>query len=197
MESELRVPGSRPPAVIVIGGSAGALDALSLLLPALPETLPSAVVVVIHVPPERDNAIVQVLSTASRLPVCEAEDKMQVTTGAIYVAPADYHLLLESDGSLALSADEAVLFSRPSIDVLFQSAAHAFGERALGILLSGASADGAEGLAAIRARGGTTWVQQPESAAVAVMPAAALALAPHRSLDVRDMGQLLAELGVT
>ena len=115
--------------------------------------------------------------------------------GVIYIAPPDYHLLVEADGSLALSADEPVHFSRPSIHVLFQSAAHAFGKRALGILLSGASADGADGLAPIRARGGVTWVQRPESAAVPVMPEAALARAAHRSTDVGDMGRVLGEWG--
>ncbi len=194
MNEQLEEPGP-PSALIAIGGSAGAFDGLIQLLPALPETLTAAVVIVIHVPAERNTGLAQVPGGSSRLRVCEAEDKMPMRAGVIYVAPPDYHLLVEADGSLALSADEPVHFSRPSIDVLFQSAAHAFGKRALGILLSGASADGADGLAAIRARGGVTWVQRPESAAAPVMPEAALARAAHRSMDVGDMARVLGEWG--
>ena len=197
MSDDSKYSSRHPPAIIVIGGSAGSLDGLIELLPALPADLPTPVLVVVHLPPERDATLVRVLAGSCRLQVCEADDKMQCAAGVVYVAPPDYHLLVEADGSLALSADEPVHFSRPSIDVLFQSAADAFGERVLGILLSGASADGAAGLAAISARGGVTWVQKPESAAVAVMPAAALALVPHSALDVSDMGRVLGGLGVT
>lgn len=180
------------PRLITIGASAGAMNALGHLLPALPETLPAAVVLVVHVPPAPDSVLPAVLATHTILPVLEAEDKVVPAPGSIYVAPADYHLLIEQDGTLALSIDEPVLYSRPSIDVLLESAAYACPRRVLGILLSGASADGAAGLALLRARGSLTWVQAPASAAVAVMPQAALALAPHEALEPADMGGLLA-----
>lgn len=195
MDDALRVLRSRPPAMIVIGGSAGALDALIQLLPGLPRRLASPIVIVVHLPPESDSSLAGVLAGMCALRVCEAEDKMVATAGSIYVAPADYHLLLETDGSLALSADPPVHYSRPSIDVLFQSAALAFGDRTLAILLSGASADGAEGLARISACGGMTWVQTPRTAAVPFMPESALALVPHMTLAAKEMGDVLAAWG--
>lgn len=179
------------PALIVVGASAGAVDVLSQLLPALRADSPPMAVVV-HVPPDRPSALPDVLSNRAAVPVLEAEDKMIAQAGQVYFAPSDYHLLVERDGALALSADEPVLYSRPSIDVLFESAAHAFGRRALGILLSGANEDGARGLAALRERGGLTWVQRPESAAVPVMPQAALDLAPHTVLDPEEMAEALS-----
>jgi two-component system, chemotaxis family, protein-glutamate methylesterase/glutaminase len=180
------------PAIIAIGASAGAIEALGRLLPPLPAAFPAPILVVVHVPPHPDNALPAALATHTALRVREAEDKLTPAAGSIYVAPADYHLLVERDGTLALSIDEPVLYSRPSIDVLLESAAYASPRRVLGILLSGASADGAAGLARLWARGGLTWVQEPASAAVPVMPRAALALAPHAVLDPGDMGRLLA-----
>jgi two-component system, chemotaxis family, protein-glutamate methylesterase/glutaminase len=179
------------PSLIVVGASAGAVDVLSQLLPALAPPMPAAMVVVVHVPADRPSALPALLSGRAAVPVVEAEDKMNVQAGRVYFAPPDYHLLVERDGALALSTDEPVLFSRPSIDVLFESAALAAGRDLLGILLSGASADGARGLAAIRAHGGLTWVQRPESAAVSTMPLAALEMAPHPVLDPADMAGAL------
>jgi two-component system chemotaxis response regulator CheB len=183
------------PALIAVGGSAGALDALHEILPALPASLPAAVVIVLHVPPDGNGMMPAVLATGCALPVREAEDKMRIRSGAVYVAPPDYHLLLEARDSLALSMDRPVHYSRPSIDVLFESAAHAAGAGVLGVLLSGASVDGAKGLALIRERGGMTWVQAPETAAVSVMPQAALALAGHDELDAEEMARALAAWG--
>lgn len=184
-----------PPSVIVIGASAGAVDALMQLLPPLPADLPVPVVVVVHVPADRRNALPQLFAQTSALTMCEAEDKMTLQPATVYFAPPDYHLLIEHDGTLALSVDEAVHYSRPSIDVLFESAAESRGDRVLGILLSGASRDGALGLASIREAGGHTWVQSPETAQVAVMPRAALELAPHVTLDPASMGRILADWG--
>lgn len=186
---------AHPPALIAIGASAGAVDALVRLLPLLPLRLAAPILLVVHLPPARENPLTAVLAAHCALPVEEADDKMPARTGSIYVAPSDYHLLIEPAGHMALSSDEPVNFSRPSIDVLFESAAYAYDRRVLGILLSGASADGAAGLALIRARGGLTWVQTPASASVAVMPEAALALAPHPVLDPEDMGRALAAWG--
>lgn len=180
-----------PPRIVAIGASAGAVDALGLLLPQLPATLPATVVVVVHVPPDAPSALPGLFAPRCALTTCEVEDKMELRSGRIYFAPPDYHVLAERDGTLALSVDEPVNHSRPSIDVLFESVALAWGASALGILLSGASDDGARGLARMRAAGGLTWVQTPESALIAVMPRAALALAPHATADPADMGAAL------
>jgi two-component system chemotaxis response regulator CheB len=183
------------PHVVAVGGSAGALEVLLPLLSGLPPRLPPALVIVVHLPPEGESRFVEVVAASCGLPVMEAEDKMPVWPSTVYVAPPDYHLYFERDGTLSLAADEPVHFSRPSIDVLFESLAHAFGARACGILLSGASADGAAGLAAIRERGGLTRVQAPETARVPMMPRQALALAPHRTATVPEMSRMFAEWG--
>jgi two-component system, chemotaxis family, protein-glutamate methylesterase/glutaminase len=187
--------GAAPPAIIAIGGSAGALEALVELLPLLPANLEAPVVIVLHQAADRDSELASALAAHCALRVCDADDKMALRGGCLYVAPPDYHLLLERGGTLALSSDEPVHFSRPSIDVLFESAALAFGDRAAGILLSGASADGAAGLALIKARGGRTCVQSPDTARVATMPREALALAPHDVLEPSQLGRVLTEWG--
>ena len=183
------------PRTIAIGGSAGALDALLDLLPPVPPTLRAAIVVVVHVPADAGHGLVEVLASRCRLPVIEAEDKMTIDPGTIYVAPPDYHLLAERGGTLALSTDPPVHFSRPSIDVLFESVAYAYGGGALGVLLSGANADGAAGLASIKRRGGRTWVQAPDTARMATMPSEALALTPHPALPPGEMRQILTGWG--
>lgn len=165
-------------AAVVIGASAGGVQALSRVLPALPADLPVPVLVVVHVPPRRDNALVDLFAGKCRIPVKEAEDKEPLVPGTIYFAPPDYHLLVEAGGTLALSSDEPVNHSRPAIDVLFESAADAFGAGLAGIVLTGANSDGAEGLRAICAAGGQGIVQDPLSAEVATMPRAALAACP-------------------
>jgi two-component system chemotaxis response regulator CheB len=180
------------PAIIAVGASAGALDALSVLLPPLPASLPVPIVVVVHLPPGRDNGLAPLLASQCQLQVCEAEDKMPLAGGAVYFAPPGYHLLVERHGAAALSVDPPEHFSRPSIDVLFDSVIQAFGSRALGVLLSGGNDDGAAGLAAMRRRGALTWVQTPESARMPAMPEAALALAPHQILTPSEMADVLS-----
>jgi two-component system chemotaxis response regulator CheB len=181
--------------IVAIGGSAGALEVLFDLLCALPRAFPVPVVVVVHLPADSDGSFAELLRSKCALDVVEGEDKLVPASGVVYVAPADYHLLFERHGAMALSADRPVHYSRPSIDVLFESVALAFGPAVLGILLSGASADGAAGLAAIRDHGGMTWVQSPESARVPLMPREALARAPHDALAVEDMTRNLVEWG--
>ena len=180
---------------IAIGGSAGAVEAVGKLLEGLPAEFKPSVLVVIHVPADRPSLLASVLGQRCRRPVREALDKERVEPGVIYVAPPDYHLLVETAGALALSRDEPVAFSRPSIDVMFESAAEAYGARLLGIVLSGANADGAAGLAAIRKAGGRAWVQDPADAMAATMPAAAIAQAGADAvLPINDMAQRLAHL---
>lgn len=149
---------------IVIGASAGGVDALAQLLPVLPETTRASLFIVLHLPREHPSLLVEVFAPKCALPVREAADKDIVEPGTVYFAPPDYHLLLDQGPQLALSADELVHFSRPSIDVLFQSAADVYGRRLLGVILTGANQDGAAGLASIRAAGGLTIVQHPETA---------------------------------
>ena len=182
------------PDLVAIGGSAGAIEALDRILPPLPATFPVAVVVVVHVPPGRYSGLATLFEHRCRLPVCEVEDKCPMTRG-IYFAPPDYHLLVERSSTFALSTEEAVHFSRPAIDVLFESVADAYVSNAMGILLSGASVDGAAGLGRIRAAGGITWVQDPAVATAPTMPEAALTLASHVRLTPDEMGRALATWG--
>jgi two-component system chemotaxis response regulator CheB len=159
---------------VVIGTSAGGVEALSRLLPALPRGAPAAVFVVLHLPRERPSLLVDIFAPRCEMKVREASDKEPVEAGTIYFAPPDYHLLVDEGPQLALSSDELVNFSRPAIDVLFESAADEYGERLLGIVLTGGNQDGAAGLQAVRAAGGMTIVQQPETAQVPYMPELAL-----------------------
>ncbi len=159
---------------VAIGTSAGGVDALSVLLPALPRGLRIPVFVVLHLPPGRPSRMAEILAPKCAVPVVEAEDKAPISPGTVHLAPPDYHLLIDSAESLALSADEPVLFSRPSIDVLFESAADVYGAGLLGIILTGSSADGAHGLHAVHLAGGTTVVQDPREARVPLMAEAAL-----------------------
>ncbi len=160
--------------LVVIGGSAGAIDALNVILPALPQNYPVPVALLLHVPPDKPSYLSEVFQRQCRLSVKEAEDKEPVLPGYVYIAPPNYHLLLERDGHFALSVDEPVLFSRPSIDVLFESAADSYGARLTAVLLSGASEDGARGLARVLATGGSALVQAPETASARLMPEAAI-----------------------
>ena len=188
-------PADRRIEAIAIGASAGGVEALGVLLGALPRPYVPAIVVVIHIPPDRVSKLADLFSTRCRLPVREALDKEHIEPGTVYFAPPAYHLLVERDRQLALSQDPPVAYSRPSIDVMFESAAHAFGEALLGIVLSGANSDGAAGLAAIRAAGGLAWVQEPRDAVAPAMPEAAIAKAgADLVVPLADMAQRLAHL---
>ncbi|RBP47778.1 two-component system chemotaxis response regulator CheB [Roseimicrobium gellanilyticum] len=181
-----------PPAAVVIGASVGAIEALSLLLPTLPAAYPLPVLVVVHVPPDRKSSLAELFATRCQIGVKEAEDKEAIGAGMVYFAPADYHLLVEPDFTISLSSDEPVLFSRPAIDVLFQSAADAYGDNLTGVVLTGASTDGALGLQAIGAAGGMTLVQTPDTAEGETMPRAALAACPTaRALSLEEIATVL------
>jgi two-component system chemotaxis response regulator CheB len=181
---------------IVAGGSVGALDALSTIVTALPVGFSIPVAVVVHVPPDRRSYLSEVLAARTAVAVKEAEAKEPLAAGTIYLAPPNYHLLIEKKRCFSLSVDEPVHYSRPSIDVLFESAAWAYGPALAGILLTGANEDGARGMASIRDAGGTTIVQTPASAVVSTMPQAALSLGPaDHVLSPAEIGALLARLG--
>ena len=161
---------------VAIGASAGGVQALSVLLPALPAKAAVAVFIVLHLPRDRPSILAEVFSRKCLLDVREAQDKEPVIAGTVYFAPANYHLLLDHGPQLALSVDDLVHHSRPSIDVLFESAAEVYGNRLLGIILTGANEDGAQGLAAVHDAGGLTVVQTPETARSPQMVISALKL---------------------
>jgi two-component system chemotaxis response regulator CheB len=163
---------------VVIGASAGGIQALSVVLPALSAQLRSAVFVVLHLPRDRPSVLPEIFGRKCALPVREAEDKEAVVPGTVYFAPTNYHLLLDPGPQLALSADDPVHHSRPSVDVLFESAADIYRERLLGIILTGANEDGASGLAAVHDAGGMTIVQHPDTAESPHMALSALRLRP-------------------
>lgn len=159
---------------VVIGGSAGVLEVLRQVLPAPAASGYPPVVVVVHLPEDRPGLLPGILSPRGRLRLKQAEDKEWLERDSIYFAPGGYHLLVETDRSLALSVDEPVHFSRPAIDVLFETAAEAYCERLMAVLLSGASEDGAAGLRRVQQAGGLTVVQDPATAEVPYMPAMAV-----------------------
>lgn len=180
---------------VVIGASAGGVEALTVLLPALPAGLAVPVMAVLHLPRERPSLLVEIFTPRCVRPVREAQDKEPIQPGTVYFAPADYHLLVEAGPALALSLDEPVHYSRPSIDVLFETAAEVYGERLLGIVLTGASQDGAAGLAAVHEAGGLTVVQDPDEAHSRYMPEAALkACPPDFVLPLARIAELLQAL---
>jgi two-component system chemotaxis response regulator CheB len=162
-------------AAVAIGASAGGVEVISALLAALPDAYAAAVLIVTHLSPEAPNYLRETFAYRSALPVIEPDAGEPIVAGRVYVAPPGYHMLVADDCTIELSIDAAVRFARPSIDVLFESAAHAYRERLLGILLSGANDDGAYGLEVVRALGGVAWVQAPDTAASATMPRAAIA----------------------
>jgi len=181
----------------VMGGSAGSIGGLLRVLPALPGALAVPVLVVVHLPARSASRAAEVFGDRTTLVVRDAVDKEEARPGLVLFAPPDYHLLVERDGRVALSLDPPEHFSRPAIDVLFETASRAWGAHLLGVLFSGASEDGAAGLAAIVAAGGLGWVESPLTAEVPLMPAAGLRDAPGaRSLTIPEMVEAVAALPV-
>jgi two-component system chemotaxis response regulator CheB len=180
--------------IVVVGTSVGGLKALQTLLSGLPADFPVPVVIVQHRGKDSDTGLCDFLGRHSRLPISEPEDKEAIVRGRAYLAPRDYHLLVEN-GSFALSTDPAVGFARPSIDVLFESVADQYRERTIGVVLTGANRDGTRGLAAIKRRGGLALVEDPAFAACPEMPEAAIAgTEVDRILTLAEFGPLLGEL---
>jgi two-component system chemotaxis response regulator CheB len=179
----------------VLGASAGGVEALNILLPYLPAGLQASVVIVVHLPRERPSLLTELFLPRCALPVREAEDKMPVESGTVYFAPPNYHLLVDKGPRFALSVDDLVNFSRPSIDVLFESAADTYGSGLMGIILTGANEDGTAGLAAVHRAGGVTIVQEPDSAQVPHMVASALKRTQaDYVLHLHEIGKLLKTL---
>jgi two-component system, chemotaxis family, protein-glutamate methylesterase/glutaminase len=159
---------------VVVGASAGAIEALNRLLPEVPASARIPVIVVVHLPPNRPSLLVEIFSQRCSAVVREPEDKQPISAGSVWFAPSNYHLLLEADRSFAFSVEPPVNFSRPSIDVLFESAADVFAETLCCIVLTGANEDGARGASLVRRRGGLVIVQDPNGAEAKEMPMAAV-----------------------
>ncbi|MGE3262012.1 MAG: chemotaxis protein CheB [Bacteriovoracia bacterium] len=180
---------------VAIGCSAGGFDALRMILPKLPADFDKAVVVLIHLSPDRESLVAQNFQGRCLIPVKEAEDKEVIAGGNIYIAPPNYHLLAEPGGSFSLSVDEPENCSRPSIDVLMDTAAHVYGPRMIGVLLTGANADGARGLAKVKELGGIAVVEDPATAMYPQMPGAGLEVArPQLVMPVAMIADWLAAL---
>ncbi len=162
---------------IVIGASAGAIEALSVLLPVVPRAARVPVVVVVHLTPNRQSLLPELFTPRCAARVREPEDKEAVSAGTIWFAPSNYHLLVERERTFSLSVDEPVRYSRPSIDVLFESAAEAYGSKLCAVVLTGANDDGASGARAVRDAGGVVVVQDPAHADSKEMPQAAIVAA--------------------
>jgi two-component system chemotaxis response regulator CheB len=160
--------------IVVVGVSAGGLEALSAVIPSLPGDFPLPVVVVQHRRPDSDDFLAVRLDEQSPLPVKEADDKEPLRPGTVYLAPADHHILIEQGGTLALSLDERVSHSRPSIDVLFDSAADVYENKVIGVVMTGANSDGSQGLKHIKQCGGLAVVQDPACAEADCMPREAI-----------------------
>jgi two-component system, chemotaxis family, protein-glutamate methylesterase/glutaminase len=181
--------------LVVVGTSWGGLQAVSRLLSDLPPDFEPPVAIAQHRHPDSQHGTLQdLLQRQITRPVVEVEDKLAVEPGQVYVAPPDYHLLVER-GRFALSVDDRVRYARPSIDVLFESAADVYGERLIGIILTGANDDGARGLARIREVGGVALIQEPSSATKRAMPEAAIAATPAAAiLPLEEIGAYIHEL---
>jgi two-component system chemotaxis response regulator CheB len=183
-----------PAEAVVIGASAGALEALSIILPALRAQSALPLMIVVHMPPDRRSVMAEIFQAKCSVPVREAEDKEPISHG-IYFAPSNYHLLVEADRRLSLSNDDPVLYSRPSIDVLFESAADVYGPALIAIVLSGSNHDGAAGLKAVIEAGGLGIVQTPDDAFAAAMPEAAKAMSPSAHvMSLQEIAEYLQKV---
>lgn len=191
----MRSATTEQPALIAIGASAGGIEAIGALLRALPSSFAIPVAVVVHLPPNRPSLLPELFARHCALPVREAQDKEPLQAGTVYVGPPGYHLMVEPGGLLSLSCDPPLNYSRPSLDLLFESAALAYRSRLLAIVLTGASADGADGLETVRKLDGEIWVQDPEQAQASIMPLAAIRQAgADKVLRLEDMAALLPTL---
>lgn len=182
--------------LLIIGGSAGTLEVMLQTLPHIRTDISFALLLVLHRSNESDPLLQSILSSKTSLPVKEVEEKEKILPGTIYIAPADYHLLIEKDHSFSLDFSEKVNYSRPSIDVTFSVAAEAYGAALACLLLSGGNTDGTEGLLCVKKAGGITAVQDPSTATVPFMPQHALSkMQPDYILMVNEIASFINNLG--
>lgn len=180
---------------IVIGASAGGFNALKELISALPSDFSIPIIIVQHISPTSDNYMARYLDKISKLTVKEADEKEKILPGYVYISPPNYHLLIEEDHTLSLSNDAKKNYSRPSIDILFETAMYAFGDELIGIVLTGANNDGAEGLKQIKDNGGYCIVQDPSEAESESMPMAAIETSnPQKVLKLNAIVKALVKI---
>jgi two-component system chemotaxis response regulator CheB len=180
---------------IVIGSSAGGMEALGIIIGALPRKFSAPIIIAQHISPRSDNYMVKYLNDIGKLRVKEADEKEQVAQGTVYIAPPNYHLLVEREGTLSLTVEPRVNYARPSIDVLFESAADAYNDKLVGVILTGANSDGSKGLRKVKEYGGLTIVQDPKTAEVDSMPKAAISTAEvDYILPLNEISKKLIEL---
>jgi two-component system chemotaxis response regulator CheB len=181
--------------VIVIGTSSGGVEALSKILPSFKKISNLSCAVVIHLPPKSKNLLPSLIGPDSEFKIKEAESGEKILPHTIYIAPSDYHLCMEPNGTLSLSSEEPIHFSRPAIDMLFESAAYAYNKTLLGILLTGSSSDGAQGLKTIKELGGLTIVQDPKDSVFPIMPQAALNIfEPDYVLSINEISDFISNI---
>ena len=181
--------------LIIIGGSSGGIEAMFLILEKLKSTFSIPIVLVLHRSQNIDNSLTEIFNYKTNLVVKEADEKDELKVRHLYIAPPNYHLLIESDGSLSLDVSEKVLFSRPSIDVSFESAARAYGPNLTAVLLSGANMDGSKGLQKVKLLGGEIFIQDPKEAAVNFMPQKAIDITQTKNIfTCEEIAKKLNEL---
>ncbi|RLJ73457.1 chemotaxis protein CheB [Pedobacter alluvionis] len=187
--------GSTTCSALVIGGSAGSLDVLLEIFPVLRNDIHFPIIIVVHRKASNESLLTDLLKSRTTLAVGEAEEKEFLMPGKVFIAPADYHTLIEEDRSISLDYSEKINYSRPSIDVTFQSAAEVFKEKLVCILLSGSNADGVEGLKSVNNYGGKVVIQNPNTAIMPYMPQqAVINVKPHVILDGHDMADYINNL---
>jgi len=180
---------------IVVGVSSGGLKALSFIFSVLPADFVVPIIVVQHIGPRSENTWIKLLNDCSNIIIKEADEKEKVGTGHIYVAPSNYHLLIENDKTFSLTIDERVNFARPSIDVLFESAAEVYRDKLIGIILTGSNSDGAKGVKRIKEYGGLVIIEDPETAESSYMPRSAISLVqPDHILTLNEISELLIKI---
>jgi len=184
-----------PYEAIVIGVSSGGLKAMKVMFSLLPSNFKMPIIIVQHIGSRSENIWIQLLNDKSQLEIKEADEKEQIENGKAYVAPPNYHLMIEMDKTFSLSIDERVNFARPSIDVLFESAAEVYQDKLIGIVLTGSNNDGTKGIKRIKECGGLTIIQHPDTAESSYMPSSAIAaIRPDYILPLEDIVQLLIEI---
>jgi len=180
---------------IVIGVSSGGMNALKYLFSTLPADYRIPIIIVQHVSARSDNDWIKLLNAKSNLSIKEADEKEKIETGNVYIAPSNYHLMIEKDKTFSLTIDEYVNFARPSIDVLFESAAEAYKKKLIGIVLTGSNNDGTKGIKRIKECGGLAIIQDPKTAESPNMPASAIAaVQPDYILSLEKIVQLLLKI---
>jgi two-component system chemotaxis response regulator CheB len=189
------MPRAQEVKAIVIGISTGGFETLKELLGALPKDFPLPIFIVLHISPGSGSGMAELLDEVCNIHVKEADEQELPAGGTVYLAPADYHLMVEPDGKLGLSTDPPVNYARPSVDALFETAAEAFGKGLVGVILTGAGSDGSRGLKRIKEMGGVTVVQKPEDAVAGSMPNnAIMAVTPDYIVALADLPQLFINL---